>query len=107
MKKKIDNLDKIEELLKSNGATPKKTQDIFELTIEIMQNMLNYSYGNKELPNNKKEANGTISLSYDSVKDKYMEMKDKHEKEDKKKEQEKKLQLDSSEELKPTNEESE
>ena len=60
----IDSVRNIEELLESNGATPKKTQDIFELIVEIMQNMLNYSYGNKDLSNNKKEAKGSLVLSY-------------------------------------------
>ena len=60
----IDSVKNIEKLLQANGAAPKKIQDIFELTIEIMQNMLNYAYGNKDLQNNKKEAKGFLVLSY-------------------------------------------
>ncbi len=62
----------IEELLKQNNAKPEKIQNVFELMIEIMQNMLNYSYGNIDLPNNKKEANGTFILSYDTSHDIYI-----------------------------------
>jgi len=56
----------IEELLKQNNANPKKTRDVFELLIEVMQNILNYSYGSIDLQENKKEAYGVISLSYTS-----------------------------------------
>jgi len=68
----INSVKNIEEQLKQNGACAKKIQDIFETVIEIMQNMLNYSYGNKDLPNNKKEAKGNFTLSYYTDTDKYI-----------------------------------
>ena len=62
----INSAKHIEQLLIENNAKPNKIQDVFELLVEIMQNMLNYSYGNIDLPNNKKEANGVFVLSYDT-----------------------------------------
>ncbi len=67
----IKSAKHIETLLKDNNAKPNKIQDVFELLIEVMQNMLNYSYGNTDLPNNKKEANGVFVLSYDTATDIY------------------------------------
>ena len=56
----------IEELLLKNGAKPEKIQNVFELLIEVMQNILNYSYKSIDLENNKKEAYGFVTLSYNS-----------------------------------------
>ncbi len=67
----ISSAKHIEQLLKENNAKPNKIQDIFELLIEVMQNILNYSYLNVDLENNKKEANGTFILSYDTSTDTY------------------------------------
>jgi len=68
----IKSVKHIEELLKQNKAKPDKIQNVFELIIEIMQNMLNYSYGNKQLANNKKEADGSFTLSYKTSDDTYL-----------------------------------
>jgi len=62
----------METLLIKSDAKPSKIQNVYEILVEVMQNILNYSYGNRDLPNNKKEANGTISLSYDSINDTYI-----------------------------------
>lgn len=62
----------IEKLLHENNAQPEKIQNVFELMIEVMQNMLNYSYGNVELENNKREANGILILSYNTIDDTYI-----------------------------------
>ena len=67
----IDSAKFIEKLLKGNDAKPAKVQNIFELMIEVMQNMLNYSYGNVELEDNKIEATGAFVLSYNSKDDTY------------------------------------
>jgi len=68
----IKSAKHIEKLLKDNDVKPNKIQDVFELLVEIMQNMLNYSFGNIDLPNNKKEAIGSFVLSYDSNDDEYV-----------------------------------
>lgn len=67
----VNSAKHIEELLKNNNVKPGKIQNVFELMIEIMQNILNYSYGNTNLENNKKEARGFFSLSYKSSNDAY------------------------------------
>ncbi|MEA3499228.1 MAG: SiaB family protein kinase [Campylobacterota bacterium] len=67
----IDTAKQIEHLLKQNNAKPAKIQDVFEILVEVMQNMLNYSYGNKLLENNKKEASGIFTLSYETTSDRY------------------------------------
>ena len=67
----IDTAKQIEHLLKQNNAKPAKIQDVFEILVEVMQNMLNYSYGNTLLENNKKEANGNFTLSYETISDTY------------------------------------
>lgn len=61
----------IEQLLIEHQAKPEKIQNVFELTIELMQNMLNYSYANIELENNKREAYGCYSVSYHYENDSY------------------------------------
>ena len=68
----IKSVKHIEKLLKQNNAKPDKIQNVFELIIEIMQNMLNYSYRNKKLANNKKEADGSFTLSYITSDDTYL-----------------------------------
>ncbi len=62
----------IEKLLQQNSAKPEKIQNVFELLIEVMQNILNYSYGSIFLEDNKKEAHGVLSLSYTSETDRYI-----------------------------------
>jgi len=67
----IDTAKQIEQLLIQNNAKPAKIQDVFEILVEVMQNMLNYSYGNRLLENNKKEATGSFTLSYETTNDTY------------------------------------
>ncbi len=62
----------IEELLKQNNTSSKKIQDVFELLVEVMQNILNYSHGSTTLKDNKREAYGILSLSYTSDTDIYI-----------------------------------
>jgi hypothetical protein len=68
----IKTAKEIENLLIQHQAKPSKIQNVYETLIEIMQNILNYSYGNIELPDNKREANGSITLSYNSEDDVYI-----------------------------------
>lgn len=60
----IENATKIEEILLKNRAEPKKVQDVYEISIELMQNILNYSYGAIDLGNNKREGYGTLQIFY-------------------------------------------
>lgn len=62
----------IEELLSANNAKPEKIQNVFELLVEVMQNILNYSYGSIDLENNKREAHGMLTISYRSDTDTYI-----------------------------------
>jgi len=68
----IETAKSIEKILTDSNAKASKIQNVYEILIEIMQNILNYSYGNIDLPNNKREATGSISLSYSSEKDAYL-----------------------------------
>ena len=61
----------IEELLHKNNAKPGKIQNVFVLLIEVMQNILNYSYGTVVLKDNKREAFGMLIISYKSQNDTY------------------------------------
>ena len=67
----IESAKYIEELLKKNNAKPDKIQNVFVLLIEVMQNILNYSYGAIVLEDNKKEAFGMLIISYRSQNDTY------------------------------------
>ena len=62
----------VEEILTKHGVDSTKLQDVYELTVEIMQNMLNYSYDTKEIGNNKREATGTYKIFYNSSNKKYI-----------------------------------
>jgi hypothetical protein len=67
----IEVATKIEQLLLSNGASKRKLRDVYETTIEMLQNVLNYSYDSAEIEAKKMEANGTFSIKYDSKNDTY------------------------------------
>lgn len=68
----IESAKAIEKMLISNQAKPEKIQNVFEIIVEIMQNMLNYSYGSRSIDENKKEGYGSFSLSYFSNEDTYV-----------------------------------
>jgi len=68
----IHTAKSIEDILINNNAKASKIKNVYEILIEIMQNILNYSYGNIDLSDNRKEATGSISLSYKSEKDVYL-----------------------------------
>jgi hypothetical protein len=61
----------IEKLLIKNNANPAKMQNVFELIVETLQNILNYSYGTKKLDENKREAPCIFKLSYERKYDIY------------------------------------
>lgn len=60
----IDSANYIETLLIANGANRDKIQNVYELFVETVQNILNYSYNSIFLRNNKKEVLCNFSLSY-------------------------------------------
>jgi hypothetical protein len=64
-------VSKIESVLLEKGAKPKKVKDIFEISVEMLQNILFYSYGNRENSEKKHEADGTFKVLYDSCNDTY------------------------------------
>jgi uncharacterized protein (UPF0335 family) len=66
-----DTVSKIEKSLLESGAKPKKIKDVFEISVEMLQNILNYSYGSRELENQKKEADGVFRVTYNSDGDLY------------------------------------
>ncbi len=63
----VDIAKHIEKLLKKNCASPAKIQNVFELFVETLQNMLNYSYGTTKL----EENICNFVLDYDSENDTY------------------------------------
>jgi len=68
----VQTAKSIETILTKSNAKASKIQNVYEILVEIMQNILNYSYGNIDLPDNRREATGSISLSYSSEKDAYL-----------------------------------
>lgn len=67
----ISGANQIEKLLTKNGATKNKIQNVFELFVETVQNILNYS-SNAQLNCNKKEVVCNFSLSYSTEGDNYI-----------------------------------
>ena len=67
----IHSANNIERLLMENGAKKEKIQNVFELFIETIQNILNYSY-NVKLNDNKKEVFCNFSLLYSTEDDTYI-----------------------------------
>ena len=68
----IKSAKHIEQLLIDKNTPANKMQNVFELLIEVMQNILNYSSDSINLEDNKKEAHGTLTLSYNSQNDSYI-----------------------------------
>lgn len=60
----IRGANHIEKLLIANGANKDKVQNVFELFIETVQNILNYSYNSVRLKDNKKAVFCNFSLFY-------------------------------------------
>lgn len=67
----IETASKIEKLLLENGANHTKIKSVYEITIEMLQNILNYSYDSSKVENNKMEANGYFGVCYSTQKDNY------------------------------------
>ena len=67
----IYSANHIEQLLIENGANKEKIHNVFELFVETIQNILNYSY-NARLNANKKEVRCDFSLLYSTEDNTYI-----------------------------------
>ena len=57
----------IKDKLLTKEIAKEKVHDVFEISIEVLQNILKYSYGNKKCENNKLEANGLFFVTYNTL----------------------------------------
>ncbi len=58
----------IKQQLQDNGVSSEKVFDVYDTSIEILQNILKYSYGNTITEDKKREADGKFTVSYNSSK---------------------------------------
>jgi uncharacterized protein DUF6272 len=58
----VDIAKTIETALIDYGEIESKVRNIFLIIIEIMQNILNYSYSSIKLDNNKSQSNGSVKI---------------------------------------------
>ena len=68
----IMSANKIEKILLDMSVPRDKIQNVFELFIETIQNILNYSSNSIELQNQKREVSCKCTLSYYTVNDTYV-----------------------------------
>ena len=62
----IATVTKIKTELLDHGIDKEKVFDTYDIVIELLQNILKYSYGNKIDENKKREADGMFVLTYDT-----------------------------------------
>ena len=62
----IVTVQDIKQQLLDNNFDKEKLFDVYDASIEILQNILKYSYGNKIGENKKREADGSFKLMYNS-----------------------------------------
>jgi len=65
----IKSAKKIKSQLINKKISKEKIDAIYEISIEILQNILKYSYGNKIDADKIREADGKFGVTYDSAKD--------------------------------------
>ena len=63
----ITTVKNIKQKLLENGVETEKVFSVYDISIEMLQNILKYSYGNKIYEDKKREADGKFILKYDSV----------------------------------------
>ena len=63
----INTVQDIKQQLLDNGLDKEKIFNIYDVSIEMLQNILKYSYWNKVDENKKREADGKFILSYDTT----------------------------------------
>ena len=64
----ITSANTIKAQLIDENIDNEKVDAVYEITIEILQNILKYSYGNKIDEDNIREADGKFGITYDSTK---------------------------------------
>ena len=62
----IKSVKDIKQQLLDHGISQEKVFDVYDVSIEILQNILKYSYGNKITKDKKREADGKFIASYNS-----------------------------------------
>ena len=60
----VDIAKTIEATLIDFGETESKIRNVFSIILEIMQNILNYSYNTVRLDNNTSQSNGSIRITH-------------------------------------------
>ena len=68
----IKTAKELEAVLKKAHLPEHKIQDIFEVTVEILQNILNYAYQSRHLDNDKREAYGSFIIAYEKKSQNYI-----------------------------------
>ena len=63
----VATVQNIKQQLLNNDFDKEKIFCIYDASVEILQNILKYSYGNKVDENKKREADGKFTLSYNSI----------------------------------------
>jgi len=63
----ITTVKNIKQKLIDYGVDAGKVFSVYDISIEMLQNILKYSYGNKIYEDKKREADGKFILKYDSV----------------------------------------
>jgi len=63
----IATVQNIKEQLLSFNLDKEKIFNVYDISIEMLQNILKYSYGNKIYENKKREADGRFMVSYNST----------------------------------------
>ena len=62
----VTTVQNIKQQLLDNNLDKEKIYDIYDISIEMLQNILKYSYGNRVDENKKREADGKFVISYNS-----------------------------------------
>ena len=63
----ITTVQDIKQQLLDNSIDKEKVFNIYDISIEMLQNILKYSYGNQIDENKKRAADGKFTLAYDST----------------------------------------
>ena len=67
----ITTVQTIKQQLLDNNLDKEKVFNIYDISIEMLQNILKYSYGNRIDEDKKREADGQFIVAYDSINDKF------------------------------------
>jgi hypothetical protein len=67
----ISTVQEMKQKLLDSNLDKEKIYNIYDISIEMLQNILKYSYGNKVNEDNTKEADGQFVIAYDSNNDEF------------------------------------